>query len=76
MNNLAFVEVLMNNESVSAQWLSYKDAEQLVGLGRITLWQLVASGEVRAAKVGRAVRINRRSLVAYLERNPASRTAH
>ena len=59
----------MNNENVSAEWLSYKDAEQVVGLGRTTLWKLVTSGEVQAARVGRAVRLNRRSLEEYLERH-------
>jgi len=59
----------MNKETVSAEWLSYKDAERVVGLGRTTLWKLVSSGEVQAARVGRAVRLNRRSLEEYLERH-------
>jgi excisionase family DNA binding protein len=59
----------MNKETVSAEWLSYKDAERVVGLGRTTLWKLVTSGEVQAARVGRAVRLNRRSLEEYLERH-------
>jgi excisionase family DNA binding protein len=49
-------------------WMSYPEAQRFSGLGRTKLWQLVSSGEVRAAKVGRAVRINRRSLNEYLER--------
>lgn len=47
-------------------WLTYKEAEQLVGLSRTTLWKLIGSGEVEHRKVGRAVRINRESLEAYM----------
>ena len=49
------------------EWLTYKEAEQLVGLSRTTLWKLLSAGEIKAARVGRAVRINRRSLDGYLE---------
>jgi excisionase family DNA binding protein len=38
-------------------------------LGRTKLWQLISTGEVEAAKVGRAVRINRQSLDEYMKRN-------
>lgn len=51
-------------------WLTYKEAEQLVGLSRTTLWKLVNAGEIEHRKIGRAVRINRASLEAYM-RNPA-----
>ena len=47
-------------------WLTYKEAEQLVGLSRTTLWKLIGSGEIEHRKVGRAVRINRSSLEAYM----------
>ena len=49
-------------------WLSYKEAEQLVGLSRTTLWKLISAGELEHRKVGRAVRINRESLEAYMRR--------
>jgi excisionase family DNA binding protein len=47
-------------------WLTYKEAEQLVGLSRTTLWKLISGGDVEYRKVGRAVRINRASLEAYM----------
>ncbi len=47
-------------------WLTYKEAEQLVGLSRTTLWKLIGAGEVEHRRVGRAVRINRASLEAYM----------
>jgi excisionase family DNA binding protein len=49
-------------------WLSYKEAEQLVGLSRTTLWKLLSAGEIEHRKVGRTVRINRESLEAYMRR--------
>ena len=47
-------------------WLTYRESEELVGLSRTTLWKLVSSGEIEHRRVGRAVRINRRSLEAYM----------
>jgi excisionase family DNA binding protein len=47
----------------------------MVGLSRVTLWKLVSGGEVEAARIGRAVRINRESLTDYMKRsakNPAA----
>jgi len=51
------------------EWLTYKETEQLVGLSRTTLWKLVSAGEIEHRKVGRAVRINRESLEAYMKRD-------
>jgi excisionase family DNA binding protein len=50
-------------------WLSYSAAQRFSGLGRTKLWELISSGDVEAAKVGRAVRINRQSLDEYMKRN-------
>jgi excisionase family DNA binding protein len=66
-----------NQPTVSAagperEWLTYAEAGQMVGLSRVTLWKLVSTGEVEAARVGRAVRINRESLTAYMRRSAAS----
>ena len=53
---------------VTREWVTYKQAEELSGLSRTTLWKLLGAGEIKAARIGRAVRINRRSLDGYLER--------
>jgi len=50
-------------------WLSYPDAQRYTGIGRTKLWQLISSGEIQAARVGKAVRISRRSLEEYMRRN-------
>jgi excisionase family DNA binding protein len=55
--------------AVEEAWISYSEAQRYVGLGRTKLWELVSAGEVEAAKIGRAVRINRRSLDEYMRRN-------
>ena len=52
---------------MTREWITYKQAEEFSGLSRTTLWKLLSAGEIKAARVGRAVRINRRSLDEYLE---------
>lgn len=52
------------------RWLTYKEAEQLVGLSRTTLWKLIREGKIEYRRVGRAVRINRESLEAYMSADP------
>ncbi len=49
-------------------WLTYREAEQLVGLSRTTLWKLIGWGEIEHRRVGRAVRISRESLEEYMRR--------
>jgi excisionase family DNA binding protein len=58
--------------SPEREWLTYAEAGRIVGLSRVTLWKLVSAGEVEAARVGRAVRINRESLTTYMKRSAAS----
>ena len=65
----------MKNGSEQAQslqeaaWISYSEAQKYTGLGRTKLWEIVSAGEVDAARIGRAVRIRRRSLDEYMGRN-------
>ena len=54
---------------ITKEWVTYKQAEELSGLSRTTLWKLIGAGEVEAARVGRAVRINRENLNAYMRRS-------
>jgi excisionase family DNA binding protein len=55
--------------TVEDAWLSYGGAQKYAGLGRTKLWELISTGEVEAAKVGRAVRISRTSLEDYMQRH-------
>jgi excisionase family DNA binding protein len=54
-------------QEVTPEWLRYPEAERYSGLGRSTLIKLISSGEIKAARVGKSLRINRRSLHAYME---------
>jgi excisionase family DNA binding protein len=54
--------------TIEPKWITYEDGQRLVGLGHTTLWRLVKAGEIKSAQVGRAVRLSRESLEAYMER--------
>ena len=52
---------------VKPEWITYEEAQRLTSLGRTTLWRICSSSEVKTARIGRAVRIHRRSLEDYME---------
>ncbi len=52
---------------VEAEWISYPEAERYSSLSHTTLWRLVTNREVRAARVGRSVRIHLPSLKEFME---------
>ena len=47
----------------------HPDATRLTNLGRTTLYAEIAAGRLRAVKFGRAVRIRRDDLDAWIERH-------
>lgn len=51
---------------VIREWVTYRQAEEIAGLSRTTLRKLVDEGKIKIRHVGRAVRINRESLDAYM----------
>jgi excisionase family DNA binding protein len=57
--------------TVCPRWVSYSKAERLYGLSRTTLWRLAKTGDIRAARIGRAVRLDCRSLEGYLRKRAA-----
>jgi excisionase family DNA binding protein len=52
---------------ITPAWLDYKQAEAYSNLSRTTLWQLINARKIRAARIGRAVRIERDSLQEFME---------
>jgi excisionase family DNA binding protein len=58
-------------EGISSEWITYEDAQRLTSLGRTTLWRICSAEDsgIEVARVGRAVRINRSSLTAYMKRS-------
>jgi excisionase family DNA binding protein len=55
--------------AITPAWLNYKQAEAYSNLSRTTLWQLINARKIRAARIGRAVRIERDSLQAFMEQS-------
>ena len=51
---------------ITREWVTYRQAEEIAGLSRTTLRKLVDEGEIQIKRVGRAVRINRESLDAFM----------
>jgi excisionase family DNA binding protein len=62
-------------EPVQQEWINYPEAERYSGLSHTTLWRYVGRGDIKAAKIGRSVRINLRSLREFMER-AAEEAAH
>jgi excisionase family DNA binding protein len=71
-NTQEFKQPAVLGPGAEREWLTYAEAGEIVGLSRVTLWKLVSAGEVEAAKVGRAVRLSRQSLTAYMRRSANS----
>lgn len=57
----------MRKEEVQPEWIDYPTAEKFSGLSHVTLWRRVSAGEIRAARVGRSVRIHLPSLREFME---------
>jgi excisionase family DNA binding protein len=54
-------------QEVTPEWLRFPEAACYSGLGRSTLAKLINAREIKAAKVGKSVRISRVSIDAYME---------
>jgi excisionase family DNA binding protein len=48
------------------EWLSLKDVQQLLGIGRTKTYELVTVGELPAVRIGRCIRVNRTELDEWL----------
>lgn len=59
-------------QAIEPKWLRFPEAERYSGLGRSTLTKLMTGGEIKAAKIGKSVRISRESLALYMEAQVAS----
>jgi excisionase family DNA binding protein len=54
-------------EPVQQEWISYPEAERYSGLSHTTLWRYVGSGDLKAARIGRSVRIHLPTLRSFME---------
>jgi excisionase family DNA binding protein len=66
--HLEHKEKTLSKEAVQQEWVSYPSAEKFSGLSHTTLWRLVGSGEIKAARIGRSVRIYLPSLRQFMEK--------
>jgi excisionase family DNA binding protein len=54
-------------EPVQQEWVTYPEAERYSGLSHTTLWRCVSRGDLKAARVGRSVRIHLPSLRHFMD---------
>lgn len=59
--------MLIQETQVEATWVDYPTAERYSGLSHVTLWRRIKAGEIKAARVGRSVRIHLPSLREFME---------
>jgi excisionase family DNA binding protein len=59
-------------QEVKPEWLRFPEAERYAGLGRSTLTRLKNTGEIKAAKIGKSIRLNRASIDEYMEKQVVS----
>ena len=52
----------MQQAGLDREWLTLREMQEMLSIGRTKAWQLVASGEVPAVKIGRSVRVSRKEL--------------
>ena len=57
----------MLKQPVQQEWISYPEAERYSGLSHTTLWRYVSRGDLKAARIGRSVRIHLPSLQEFME---------
>jgi len=57
----------MQSTELTREWISYSEGEQYCSLSHSTLWRYVSSGEIKAARIGRSVRIHLPSLREFME---------
>lgn len=54
--------------AAGGEWLSLKQVQLILGIGRTKAYELVATGELPAIKIGRCVRVSRKELDEWIER--------
>jgi excisionase family DNA binding protein len=49
------------------EWLTLAEVQRVLALGRTKTYELVATGEIPAIRIGRVLRVNREELDRWLE---------
>lgn len=57
------------------EWLTLREVQEMLGIGHTKAYELVTTpGEIPNVRIGRAIRINRRELTDWLERQKHQET--
>jgi excisionase family DNA binding protein len=64
----------MHTTDLGREWVNYPEAERFCGLSHTTLWRYVSSGQLKAARVGRSVRIHLPTLREFMEERAGEST--
>jgi excisionase family DNA binding protein len=49
-----------------SEWLSLKDVQQMLGIGRTKTYELITTSELPAVRIGRCIRVNSTELDEWL----------
>ena len=60
----------MDNDQAGRVWITVDEMRRRLSLSKGKAFDIVASGEVEAIRVGRAVRVNPESLQRFIAANP------
>ena len=63
----------MLKDSEAGTWITVGEMGKLLSLGRTKCYELARSGEFETAKIGSALRINRKSLDEWIRRHSSDR---
>ena len=61
-------------ETLDREWLSAKEIKALTGFGGSTIYEALASGELRSIRKGRAIRVRRADLDAWMSESSEQRS--
>lgn len=59
----------ISTAEIAPEWLTYAEAQKYASLSRTTLWSLGNERLIEVARIGRAVRISRKSLDEFMRKN-------
>jgi excisionase family DNA binding protein len=63
----------VSNAGVAPLLLGVRDAAQVLGIGRSTLYELIAAGEIEVVHIGRSARVPVVALQAFVDRRRTAR---
>jgi excisionase family DNA binding protein len=65
----------MARTAAEQEWLSLRDVQQLLGIGRTKAYELVVAGEIPAVRIGRVLPVNREELESWLQTQRVVKTS-